>query len=97
MAGRAWILAHARKSLDEDEDEDEEEVRDLWEEKHYAGKERRGGEKAEWRLPDWDLVKGEIGELPPFWAAEVEELPRGALVEWHAHVGIMGGGVTVSH
>ncbi|KAM7222349.1 hypothetical protein V8F06_002376 [Rhypophila decipiens] len=29
--------------------------------------------------------------VPPLFAAEVEELPRGAGVEWHAHMGIAGG------
>jgi diphthine-ammonia ligase len=28
--------------------------------------------------------------VPPFFAAEVESLPRQAEVEWHAHVGIAG-------
>jgi diphthine-ammonia ligase len=30
---------------------------------------------------------------PSFWAAEVEELPRGAGVEWAALQGVVGAGV----
>lgn len=96
-AGRAWALAHVRN--DEDEDEDVGEVRDLWEEKFYAGMQRRGAEKEELALPDWDTVRCDRPmrlECPPFWAAEVEELPRGAAVEWHAHLGVVGSAVTVS-
>ncbi|KAM7183539.1 hypothetical protein V8F20_012587 [Naviculisporaceae sp. PSN 640] len=29
--------------------------------------------------------------VPPLFAAEVEELPRGAGAEWHAHLGVAGG------
>jgi hypothetical protein len=44
-------------------------------------------------LPDWDLVSFEDVKgqhIPSFWAAEVEELPRGAGIEWAALEGIAG-------
>jgi hypothetical protein len=51
-------------------------------------------------LPDWESV--EIGEgqdnemgIPSFWAAEVEELPRGAGIEWAALSGVVGASVKV--
>ncbi|KAE9381683.1 adenine nucleotide alpha hydrolases-like protein [Stipitochalara longipes BDJ] len=94
IVSRAWALAHERE-LKGDESE-EEEVRDLWEEKHYAGMERRGAERVEKILPDWDLVKGGWGEqeiIPPLWVVEVEALPRGSAVEWHAQLGVVGGPV----
>jgi diphthine-ammonia ligase len=49
-------------------------------------------------LPDWDFVEvgGEEEVVPPFWVVEVEELPRGSAVEWHAQLGVMGGLVKVS-
>ena len=97
IINRAWQLIHERE-LEGDNSEDDE-VRDLWEEKHYAGMERRGADKVEKILPDWDIVKsGSEGEemVPPLWVVEVEELPRSSEVEWHAHLGVVGGPVKVS-
>lgn len=93
LAGRAWGLLHERGSEEEDDEDGGE--RDLWEEKHLAGMEQRGGGVTRRELPDWEVLKGQTG-APPFWAAEVEELPRGAGIEWHAHVGVVGGPVEVS-
>jgi diphthine-ammonia ligase len=52
-------------------------------------------------LPDWSVLKGfkedadtkvplknKITQVPFYFAAEVEELPRQAGVEWHAHLGL---------
>jgi len=91
LAGRAWELLHIKP---EEEDKDGEE-RDLWEEKHFAGMEQRGAENVRKALPDWEVIKGEV-TAPPFWAVEVEELPRGAGIEWHAHIGVVGGPIEVS-
>jgi diphthine-ammonia ligase len=97
IAAQAWSLIHAQ-NMDEDTDEDEE--RDLWEEKYYAGMEIRGEKKIENELPDWGILQFGVGPVkmsaPPFWAVEVEELPRGSWVEWHAHLGVVGGPVKVS-
>ncbi|TVY57070.1 Diphthine--ammonia ligase [Lachnellula cervina] len=95
LAGRAWALLHER---DLNSEEGEEEERDLWEEKHVVGMERRGAGAARREIPDWEKVTfsggGAVKEdgsptpTPPFWAVEVEELPRGAAVEWYAHIGV---------
>ncbi|KAH0499419.1 hypothetical protein TgHK011_006617 [Trichoderma gracile] len=50
-------------------------------------------QKGRARLPDWSVFSlRQQNEpescVPPFFAAEVEELPRQAMVEWHAHVGL---------
>lgn len=97
IVSRAWTLVHEREC--EDDESDDEEARDLWEEKHYAGMEVRGQGKVEKTLPDWDVVECDGGEgkvVPPFWVVEVEELPRGSEVEWHAQLGVVGGPVKVS-
>lgn len=99
LAGRAWALLHERDLNSEESDEEEE--RDLWEEKHVVGMERRGAGAARREIPDWEKVRfsgvGPVEEdgtrnthtpTPPFWAVEVEELPRGAAVEWYAHIGV---------
>ncbi|KAI9053374.1 hypothetical protein LZ554_002333 [Drepanopeziza brunnea f. sp. 'monogermtubi'] len=101
IAAQARILSQAWKMLhtpgEQDDDDEEEQDRDLWEEKHYAGMEVRGAGKAARSVPDWEVLSSvhdveEEGErCPPFWSVEVEELPRGAGVEWAAGWGVTGG------
>lgn len=102
IAGKAWAQANARPPSDDSDSEDfpddngEAQPRDLWEEKHYAALGRMGKEAEIKILPDWksvDLREGQGSEvcIPSFWAAEVEELPRGADIEWAALSGVVGG------
>ena len=44
-----------------------------------------------------EIVEGQDNEMgiPSFWAAEVEELPRGAGIEWAALSGVVGASVKV--
>jgi diphthine-ammonia ligase len=95
IAGNAWSYLHSQDLGENDEEEEEEgNERDLWEEKYLAGMGNYSGSSKERRLPDWEML-AEVGKgnenIPPFFAAEVEELPRGAGIEWHAHMGIVGG------
>lgn len=59
------------------------------------------GRKTESRnLPNWEVVSSENQsenglKIPSFWAAEVEELPQGAGIEWAALSGVAGGAVKV--
>ena len=96
MAGVAWRERHARPVEGEGEGEEEEDV-DLWELTNRRGEEMMGGERSEGGLPEWESVEGEEGGLgvSPFWAAEVESLPRGVDVEWLAGVGVVGESVRV--
>jgi len=93
IAGNAWSYLHSQ-DLGENDEEEEGNERDLWEEKYLAGMENYSGSSKERRLPDWEMLT-EVGKgnekIPPFFAAEVEELPRGAGIEWHAHMGIVSG------
>ncbi len=92
LASRAWSMMHAVP----DEEEDEAAV-DPWDLKYNtqymslatseSGKPRP--------LPDWEafpLRQQNEPEtcIPPFFAVEVQELPRQSTVEWHAHVGLSG-------
>lgn len=43
-------------------------------------------------LPDRSVLAGGDAVVPPLFVAEVEELPRGAGVEWHAHLGVAHAG-----
>lgn len=97
---------------DPDDDSDDNDEPDLWEAKHHAGMRAFGGGYGGdgKMLPHWNIatiVKGADGTsnsafsdlwdgLPPFFAIEVDELPRGSGVEWHAHLGVVGGKVEVS-
>ena len=98
IAGQAWKRIHARP--EPTDDEDDEEPRDLWEEKYHAGLRTMSRETELKSIPDWDVVSfesqeaGQIG-IPSFWAAEVEELPRGAGIEWAALSGVAGSSVKV--
>jgi diphthine-ammonia ligase len=106
IAGQAWTQVHARprpldsNSLDFPDEDDDGRPRDLWEEKYYAGLETMGRGAETKVLPDWETVSFEHGEgsglgVPSFWAAEVEELPRGAGIEWATLSGVVGGAVKV--
>ncbi len=96
IASQAWKMLHTRDAESMDEEAEE---RDIWEEKHYAGMEARGAVKAAHNLPDWSLVEAQSNKgssIPPFFAIEVEELPRGSGIEWHAHLGVVGGPIKVT-
>ncbi|KAK1973016.1 adenine nucleotide alpha hydrolases-like protein [Colletotrichum sublineola] len=96
LAAAAWRGIHA---TDEDEDGDDEGGPDLWDRKFNPAYMSLGNDcPAPQKLPDWSVVKGGTEEdegenkrpVPPFFAVEVEELPRQAGVEWHAHLGLWG-------
>lgn len=46
--------------------------------------------------PNQNQTSTSLKTVPPFFAVEVEELPRSSMIEWHAHLGIVGGQVRVS-
>jgi diphthine-ammonia ligase len=94
IAGRAWAHVHARPL---DTDSDGEEVPDLWEQRYHGGMRLPETKEDVRLLPDWGCVEdgGEEVVIPPFFTAEVEALPRGADVELHAHLGVVGGVVRV--
>ncbi|KAI4861713.1 adenine nucleotide alpha hydrolases-like protein [Hypoxylon rubiginosum] len=97
LAATAWKAAHSRPLANTKE----EVGPDLWDRKYnpmymtYGD----GDDATEPTLPDWEVLKDfddggdddneEMQERPvPYvFSAEVEELPRSAGVEWHAHLG----------
>ncbi|EYB22805.1 hypothetical protein SNK04_008254 [Fusarium graminearum] len=91
LAGHIWRKAHGSP----DEDEEADGGPDLWDLKFNPaymslGNDDKTARKA---IPDWDvLTLRQQNEpetcIPPMFAAEVEELPRQAEVEWHAHNGL---------
>ncbi|KAI2618515.1 adenine nucleotide alpha hydrolases-like protein [Hypoxylon sp. NC1633] len=99
LAATAWEAAHSRPSPADTEDSG----LDPWDRKYnpmymtYGD----GGDAVADRptLPHWEVLKDfdadaeeenelQSGPLPFVFSAEVEELPRAAGVEWHAHLGL---------
>ena len=86
-----------------DDDNDDDDGLDAWDKKYGAGRKTfrfGGGEQEEdqehGKIPNWEHVKkkgaGGGGLIPGFFAVEVSQLPRHALVEWsslglrHSHI-----------
>lgn len=88
QAGKAWTQIHEAQNSNESGEEEEE--RDLWEEKHHYDLQIRGGTNTPKQFPN----KGTY--TPPFFAAEVQELPRQSLIEWQAILGLRGEHLTYS-
>ncbi|KAK4250431.1 hypothetical protein C7999DRAFT_11801 [Corynascus novoguineensis] len=95
MIGKAWDIAHTPTGKDdEEEDDDDEEGPDLWDRRYnpqYMTYTSTGSEEGKTGpvLPDrCVLAPSSRSRRPPAFVAEVDELPRGADVEWHAHLGI---------
>ena len=79
IAWQIWKKMHTRKN--EEEEEDDEPVLDAWDIKYG----RRGDEQAlKPALPDlpYFAVVQSTASIPPFFAVQVEELPRGSDIEW---------------
>ncbi|KAK1512903.1 hypothetical protein CTAM01_00298 [Colletotrichum tamarilloi] len=95
LAAAAWKAVHKRDE-DEDGDGDGSGGPDLWDRKFNPAYMSLGEDAAAaQKLPDWSAIvtaDGDDGEaegpVPPFFSVEVEELPRQAGVEWHAHLGL---------
>ncbi|KAI0013364.1 adenine nucleotide alpha hydrolases-like protein [Xylariaceae sp. FL0662B] len=101
LAATAWRSAHLSSgSADRGDEDEDEDGPDLWDRKYnpqYMSFAGGDGDAAAARpaLPDWEVLRGGgrggdgDGRRPvPFvFSAEVEELPRQAGVEWHAHAG----------
>lgn len=103
LAWRAWRVAHQHglSSGGGDDDDEDGDGPDLWDRKFnpaymsYGG--AGGAENQGHSLPDYSILQGWSGDdeedagqkpVPFFFAAEVDELPRSAEAEWHAHAGL---------
>lgn len=97
-AAQLWQAAHQWRPAAQDEDgddDDDDSGPDLWDRtfdsRYYApASSGRGGTDGEaaLQLPDGRVLDASAATaVPPMFLAEVEELPRHAPVEWHAHAG----------
>lgn len=101
LAWRAWKEAHRWSLPTEDGDEDGNGP-DLWDRKFnpmYMSYAADSDEAKKPILPDYSLLglqeeeeeeEEERKPVPYFFAVEVDELPRSAEAEWHAHAGLSG-------
>ncbi|KAJ4421985.1 hypothetical protein N0V82_003381 [Gnomoniopsis sp. IMI 355080] len=91
LAWTAWRDVHVWTSP-VDDDEEGENGPDLWDRKFnplYMSYGENGNKAS---LPDYSFFEDtdETKPVPFFFAVEVEELPRSAEAEWHAHAGLIG-------
>ena len=92
QAGAAWRSAHGSP----DDNDEEDAGLDPWDLKYNSQHmSLAGGDQssAPMSLPDWSIFTlRQQNEpetcVPPVFAVEVEELPKQADVEWHAHIGL---------
>ncbi|KAK6193500.1 hypothetical protein LQW54_012395 [Pestalotiopsis sp. IQ-011] len=100
LAARAWESAH-RWSTESDEDDDESGP-DLWDRRfnpEYMSLAGADDSEATRTLPKWEALSCYDEDddadaraqrpLPYVFSVEVDELPRSAGVEWHAHRGLV--------
>ena len=79
IATRAWNLAHTPSDIADSSDQEDEDI-DLWERAHghYQSHSASGtGAGTQTKRPD---IQDSV--IPPCFVAEVEELPKGAPIEW---------------
>lgn len=93
LASRAWSFMHA-EPVEEDE---EEATLDPWDLKYNTQYMSLASPQSNRPrpLPDWEVFPMRQQNepetcIPPFFAVEVQELPRQSTVEWHAHIGLAG-------
>lgn len=88
VAWSAWRMVHEPDFAGKDQGEQEDGL-DAWDRK-YGGKGSFASKENESRLPDFGRIRGSGGDdlgkeyTPGFFAAQVDELPRGCEVEWQA-------------
>lgn len=92
MAGKAWRLAHGSPD-DEDDNDNGPDPWDLKYNPQYMSLVGADQQAKQPPLPDWSVMTLQQQNepdtcIPPMFAVEVEELPRGSAVEWHAHIGL---------
>nr|CAE76479.1 conserved hypothetical protein [Neurospora crassa] len=100
-------VASDEEDSDANSDPDEDDGPDLWDRKFnprymsFAVTSTEESSSSEPKLPDWSVLsknnnskdeKKKRRTIPPFFAAQVAELPRSAGVEWHAHLGVAKAG-----
>lgn len=89
IASETWKAMNTRGpdsriEEDESEDDDDKVFVDAWDIK-YGGKDDPSKVKSRLlSLPDFDIVDNQGSRPPPFFAVQVDELPRGSDIEWQS-------------
>ena len=82
IAWRLWEKMHTKTDNDDDEDEDEGPF-DAWDLKYgHQAYEQLSTSAETPSLPNFNILQQSSNTVPPFFAAQVAELPRGSDIEW---------------
>ena len=82
IAWRLWEKMHTKTDNDDDEDEDEGPF-DAWDLKYgHQAYEQLSSSAETPSLPNFNVLQQSSITVPPFFAAQVAELPRGSDIEW---------------
>lgn len=81
VAWRLWEKLHTPK--DEEMEEDDDPVLDAWDIKYGGRADEQTTKPAATNLPNFAVVQS-TASIPPFFAVQVEELPRASDIEWQA-------------
>lgn len=83
IAWRLWEKMHTQTDNDDEEDEDEEPAFDAWDLKYGHQAYEQFSSSAETpSLPNFNILQQSSNTVPPFFATQVAELPRGSDIEW---------------
>lgn len=83
IAWRLWEKMHTQTDNDDEEDEDEEPAFDAWDLKYGHQAYEQFSSSAETpSLPNFNILQQSSDTVPPFFAVQVAELPRGSDIEW---------------
>ncbi|KAK8930410.1 Diphthine--ammonia ligase [Metarhizium anisopliae] len=93
LAGQAWKLAHGSPDCNDDDDDNGPDPWDLKYNQRFQVLGATETKTSRPSIPDWSAYtlrqqNEPDSSVPPLFTAEVESLPRGSLVEWHAHNGL---------
>lgn len=85
MAWRLWERIHTQPNDDKDDDEDEEPALDAWDIKYGGRAHEQMTSLGRPSLPNFAVLQRQSDDdtfIPPFFAVQVAELPRGSDIEW---------------
>ena len=101
-AWRIWASMHNPSTFEDDSDQEDNINIDVWDQKYGGSRSRgvTGASNVQHRLPSYeDTVVGDkplaAYPIPSFFAVQVDELPRGADIEWQS-LGVAGGRVYIN-
>ncbi len=85
QAWRAWAIIHQHLPDLESPSDDEDAETDIWHQRYGAPRTfTTADDHQPGTIPNFDVLTPDSNHIPPFFAIEVEALPRGCDIEWQA-------------